>query len=106
MSMTAGVFNLVDTHSRSIQVGALSPTHACPAVCKCGSTWEVWHEGYTVDCSYKELTSVPDGIPAHTATLNLDDNQLNSIQSDSFTSLNNLQWLSLYNNQLTSIPSD
>nr|AIO08092.1 variable lymphocyte receptor C [Petromyzon marinus] len=71
-------------------------------VCICSSATDSSPE--TVDCSSKTLADVPTGIPASTEKLQLDFNQLASIDAKAFQGLPHLTFLSLNNNQLQSLP--
>ncbi len=53
----------------------------------------------------KSYTEVPPDIPPSTTLLNLQDNQISTIQSGAFTGLSNLQTLNLWNNQISIIQS-
>nr|AIO08230.1 variable lymphocyte receptor C [Petromyzon marinus] len=72
-------------------------------VCICSSATDSSPE--TVDCSSKTLADVPTGIPASTDKLELDFNQLASIDAKAFQGLPHLTFLSITNNpQLQSLP--
>nr|AIO08212.1 variable lymphocyte receptor C [Petromyzon marinus] len=72
-------------------------------VCICSSATDSSPE--TVDCSHKKLATVPTGIPASTEKLQLDYNQLASIDAKAFQGLRHLTFLSITNNpQLQSLP--
>nr|AIO08266.1 variable lymphocyte receptor C [Petromyzon marinus] len=72
-------------------------------VCICSSATDSSPE--TVDCSSKTLADVPTGIPASTEKLQLDYNQLASIDAKAFQGLRHLTFLSITNNpQLQSLP--
>nr|AIO08175.1 variable lymphocyte receptor C [Petromyzon marinus] len=72
-------------------------------VCICSSATDSSPE--TVDCSSKTLADVPTGIPASTERLQLDFNQLASIDAKAFQGLPHLTFLSITNNpQLQSLP--
>nr|AGJ51085.1 variable lymphocyte receptor C [Petromyzon marinus] len=72
-------------------------------VCICSSATDSSPE--TVDCSSKTLADVPTGIPASTEKLQLDYNQLASIDEKAFRGLSNLTYLSITSNpQLQSLP--
>nr|AIO11782.1 variable lymphocyte receptor type A [Petromyzon marinus] len=57
-----------------------------------------------VNCQYKDLTSVPPGIPADTTNLNFQYNSLVQLSSNAFQGLTKLTWLALEYNQLQSLP--
>nr|AGJ51097.1 variable lymphocyte receptor C [Petromyzon marinus] len=71
-------------------------------VCICSSATDSSPE--TVDCSSKTLATVPTGIPASTDKLELDFNQLASIDAKAFQGLPHLTFLSLNNNKLQYLP--
>nr|AIO08200.1 variable lymphocyte receptor C [Petromyzon marinus]AIO08201.1 variable lymphocyte receptor C [Petromyzon marinus] len=72
-------------------------------VCICSSATDSSPE--TVDCSSKTLATVPTGIPASTERLQLDFNQLASIDAKAFHGLRHLTFLSITNNpQLQTLP--
>nr|AIO08260.1 variable lymphocyte receptor C [Petromyzon marinus] len=72
-------------------------------VCICSSATDSSPE--TVDCSSKTLATVPTGIPASTERLELQYNQLASIDAKAFQGLPHLTFLSITNNpQLQSLP--
>nr|AIO08198.1 variable lymphocyte receptor C [Petromyzon marinus] len=72
-------------------------------VCICSSATDSSPE--TVDCSSKKLATVPTGIPASTERLELQYNQLASIDAKAFQGLRHLTFLSITNNpQLQTLP--
>nr|AIO08124.1 variable lymphocyte receptor C [Petromyzon marinus] len=72
-------------------------------VCICSSATDSSPE--TVDCSSKTLADVPTGIPASTDKLELDFDQLTSIDAKAFRGLSNLTYLTITSNpQLQSLP--
>nr|AIO08184.1 variable lymphocyte receptor C [Petromyzon marinus] len=71
-------------------------------VCICSSATDSSPE--TVDCSSKTLADVPTGIPASTERLELQYNQLASIDAKAFQGLTQLTILVLQNNALQSLP--
>ncbi|XP_043943444.1 leucine-rich repeat and transmembrane domain-containing protein 2 [Protopterus annectens] len=77
---------------------ALRSMHTCPVTCRCNITsWEV-------DCSNKDLTSIPAFIPPNTQSLYLTNNKLSSLQIQSFSNLTALNVLDLSNNFLDNFP--
>nr|AIO08224.1 variable lymphocyte receptor C [Petromyzon marinus] len=73
-------------------------------VCICSSATDSSPE--TVDCSSKTLADVPTGIPASTERLELQYNQLTSIDAKAFRGLSNLTYLTITSNpQLQSLPA-
>uniref|UniRef100_A0A8C6SVV2 Leucine rich repeat and Ig domain containing 3a n=1 Tax=Neogobius melanostomus TaxID=47308 RepID=A0A8C6SVV2_9GOBI len=77
---------------------AVSPAlgQGCPQRCECIPKLK------TVSCNNKRLTALPDGIPSDTKILDLSGNKLR--WPNAFSSLQNLQSLSLRGNQLKLVP--
>ncbi|XP_019640567.1 PREDICTED: leucine-rich repeat-containing protein 3B-like [Branchiostoma belcheri] len=88
-----------------------------PGVCSCSGTW--------VSCSSRNLSLVPDDIPASTTglslsynqittiengkkltSLRLDSNKLTILPSTTFATLNSIRVLDLSNNQITTLDRD
>ncbi|XP_019633884.1 PREDICTED: LOW QUALITY PROTEIN: uncharacterized protein LOC109477245 [Branchiostoma belcheri] len=69
------------------------PTGGCPLKCRC--------YGNIVDCADRSLKSVPDGIPASTERLHLQNNMITNIPEGSLSGLEALKFLHLENNDLT-----
>ena len=71
----------------------------CPVECRCSSAQKVY-------CNSRDLLYVPEGIPADTKALYLQDNLLtNSADVDrALSKLHHLEKLMLYNNNLETIP--
>ncbi|KAG1929001.1 leucine-rich repeat and immunoglobulin-like domain-containing nogo receptor-interacting protein 4a [Pimephales promelas] len=59
-----------------------------------------------VNCSSRQLASVPDGLPDDTQTLNLSGNQLRTLTRRRFTGLTLLRELDLSENMLTAIEAE
>ncbi|CAF4169366.1 unnamed protein product, partial [Rotaria sp. Silwood2] len=57
--------------------------NACPSVCLC--------HGPNIDCSNRGLHIIPSGIPKNVFKLNLQDNQIHTINIDAFRDLISLQ---------------
>ena len=74
-------------------------TASCPSECRCETRRRVY-------CNGRALQSIPEGIPADTATLHLQDNQLSSSDelNRALGKLNQLERLMLYSNRLTQVP--
>lgn len=70
----------------------------CPKICMC--------LGEYVDCSQKNLKTVPLNIPEWTSQLNLNNNRLQSFHSDAFQNLTHLTELKLNKNKIGVIPKD
>ncbi|XP_035698818.1 uncharacterized protein LOC118431679 [Branchiostoma floridae] len=70
------------------------PTAACSSSCSS-----------ECNCSSRGLTSVPQDLPTSITRLSLEDNAITNL-TDTFAGLNNLWYLSLHSNQLTSLPAD
>eukprot|EP00051_Salpingoeca_urceolata_P004081 m.62467 g.62467 ORF g.62467 m.62467 type:complete len:1449 (-) comp13351_c0_seq2:223-4569(-) len=58
----------------------------------------------TVDCSNRQLSVMPLGIPLITGRLYLNNNELTSLPEDAFNGMDELFILYLYINRLTSLP--
>lgn len=54
-----------------------------------------------VDCSNRQLRSVPSGIPSETLRLDLGSNLLTKVAPDGFANVTSLRWLGLRGNQLS-----
>ena len=75
----------------------------CPLECSCKRSFDVT-KNY-VNCSHRGLTSIPASLPPSTTHLDLQHNQLKSLQKN-LTSLTKLQYLSLADNQLEAVSPD
>ncbi|KAK1792099.1 hypothetical protein P4O66_001877 [Electrophorus voltai] len=68
----------------------------CPVKCRC--------ESNVVDCSNLRLTKVPDHIPASTAELRLNNNEITSLEATgAFKTLTQLKKINLSNNKISEI---
>ncbi|XP_071495228.1 uncharacterized protein [Diadema antillarum] len=75
-------------------------TAQCPnTVCDCSSY--ITHAEIT--CSHRDLTSIPQNLPANTRTLRLDHNMITSIDAHDLSGLISLKRLVLYNNMISFI---
>ncbi|XP_047472308.1 protein slit-like isoform X1 [Penaeus chinensis] len=84
---------------RSRYNGRCNEADLCPAQCRC--------EGTRLDCSGRELTSLPTDIPPATTHLDLSYNQLFSLDgTTSLAELKELTHLDLSHNRLTSLSPD
>ncbi|CAG0886312.1 unnamed protein product [Cyprideis torosa] len=71
--------------------------HPCPPQCEC--------VGRTVDCSYRGLRSVPEGIPNDAEKIELQGNNLTAILVSDFRHLKKLRSLTLMDNQIHTVES-
>ncbi|CAI9728718.1 uncharacterized protein LOC115215701 isoform X4 [Octopus vulgaris] len=71
-------------------------TDVCEAICKC-----LKHS--TIDCTNRNLTSIPQAIPADVVTLRLEGNKIANIENGSLEGLDTLKTLFLGNNMITNI---
>lgn len=69
----------------------------CPQNCTCTID--------TTDCSYLDMTDVPQDLPSRTVKLNLSHNKLAAVDMDILSNLANLREVRLDHNELTSVPS-
>lgn len=69
----------------------------CPKKCTCRWNFTM------ISCEHQELYDIPSGIPNVVKQLFLGYNKLTVIESDSFSTLNNLTRLSLLNNRITEL---
>ncbi|CAC5369489.1 unnamed protein product [Mytilus coruscus] len=60
--------------------------------------------GTIVDCSFKSLTAIPEGVPMNTTELNLGDNDISTIAANAFDDLASLETLILHGNTISSLP--
>ncbi|XP_059381174.1 leucine-rich repeat-containing protein 4B [Carassius carassius] len=70
---------------------------ACPAPCSCSN------QASRVICTRKGLNDVPQSISSNTRYLNLQENSIQVIRSDTFKHLNHLEILQLSKNQIRQI---
>lgn len=115
--------SVVVLHAVLALVFCLGRTLACPSVCFCNPLTSIAY------CSRKNLPFIPEGIPASTIQINLNNNNfenpkleranftafkflvhlylsdcgIQEIQADTFADLRNLKWLDLTNNKLVRI---
>lgn len=79
-------------------------TLKCPQVCQCSveeRTMEL-----RVDCTARNLTSLPDDLDVHTVNLDLSLNQLSYLPERAFVNLTRLVTLSLVSNSITSLSAN
>ncbi|KAM9189702.1 immunoglobulin superfamily member 10 [Dugong dugon] len=70
---------------------------ACPRRCACYVPTEV-------HCTFRYLTSIPDGIPPHVERINLGYNSLGTLTETDFSGLKKLELLMLHSNGIHTIP--
>ena len=75
---------------------------SCPSVCSCTSDSNRVH----VNCSSRGLHSIPGNLSTNTYVLDLHQNKITSIKSDTFNNLAKLKVLYLHQNKIASIKSD
>ncbi|XP_066448463.1 immunoglobulin superfamily containing leucine-rich repeat protein 2-like [Eleutherodactylus coqui] len=76
----------------------LVPSTSCPAICKCLTTARS-----SADCSYRELTHVPEGFPENIYQLTLSANSISELNRTSFAGILKLTSLWLKYNMITTI---
>ncbi|XP_052068533.1 protein slit-like isoform X2 [Mytilus californianus] len=86
--MRQTIFLIICTVFKSTVLG-------CPEACSC--------DGSTVFCGLKGLTTVPSEIPNSTTVLDLQENQITSIDENIFNGFTRLQTLKLNTNRITSL---
>ncbi|OQV13915.1 Protein slit [Hypsibius exemplaris] len=69
----------------------------CPGECSCNEALT------TVDCSKRRLRNIPTPLPAQVEKLDLQGNALTLVQTDAFRGLKNLKILQLQDNQIDTI---
>ena len=77
-----------------------------PSICLMKCSCSENQDTFVVDCSNAGLESVPKGIPSRTTNLDLDNNKIQVLHTDSFVqsrTLSNLTKLSIRSNQLKKI---
>ncbi|ERE87727.1 immunoglobulin superfamily member 10 [Cricetulus griseus] len=72
-------------------------SRACPHRCACYVPAEV-------HCTFRYLTSIPDGIPANVERINLGYNSLARLAENDFYGLNKLELLLLHSNGIHTVP--
>ncbi|XP_008592809.1 PREDICTED: uncharacterized protein LOC103610409 [Galeopterus variegatus] len=70
---------------------------ACPRRCACYVPSEV-------HCTFRYLTSIPDGIPPNVERINLGYNSLVRLKETDFSGLNRLELLMLHSNSIHTVP--
>ncbi|XP_034015411.1 immunoglobulin superfamily containing leucine-rich repeat protein 2-like [Thalassophryne amazonica] len=73
--------------------------HGCPEVCNCSNKYGQEF----ADCSYKELTKIPSGVPPSVAHLNVAFNKISVIPFRSFHNVTKVMSLWLSCNMITTI---
>ncbi len=77
--------------------------YQCPLECSCKHSFDLTNN--YVNCSHRYLNKIPSNIPYSTTHLNLNHNQIKTLDKD-LTSLTKLQYLSIGNNRLESLIHD
>ncbi|ELK18495.1 Leucine-rich repeat-containing protein 4B [Pteropus alecto] len=77
--------------------GGSPPATSCPAACSCSN------QASRVICTRRELAEVPASIPVNTRYLNLQENGIQVIRTDTFKHLRHLEILQLSKNLLRKI---
>lgn len=80
----------------SLVLGGASPT-SCPAACSCSN------QASRVICTRRELVEVPESISINTRYLNLQENNIQVIKTDTFKHLRHLEILQLSKNLIRKI---
>lgn len=75
---------------------AIPGSRACPRRCACYVPAEV-------HCTFRYLTSIPDGIPANVERINLGYNSLARLSENDFHGLNKLELLLLHSNGIRTV---
>ncbi|XP_055978030.1 LOW QUALITY PROTEIN: immunoglobulin superfamily member 10 [Sorex fumeus] len=78
-------------------LGACPACGACPRPCTCYLPTEV-------HCTFRYLTSIPDGFPPHVERVNLGYNSLVRLAETDFSGLSRLEMLLLHSNGIHTIP--
>ncbi|XP_070691947.1 immunoglobulin superfamily containing leucine-rich repeat protein 2-like [Pempheris klunzingeri] len=71
----------------------------CPELCTCSDK----HNRHFAECSYKDLTEVPDGLPHNVSTLSLSGNKISLIPLGSFDNVTQVTSLWMARNYIVSI---
>ncbi|KAM9393009.1 leucine-rich repeat-containing protein 4C [Pholidichthys leucotaenia] len=77
--------------------GPVDPASSCPSLCTCSN------QASRVICTRQNLEEVPDSISVNTRYLNLQENAIQVIKSDTFKHLRHLEILQLSKNQIRQI---
>ncbi|XP_078742043.1 immunoglobulin superfamily containing leucine-rich repeat protein 2 [Lampetra fluviatilis] len=80
-------------------IASLRSATACPEPCKCLDKFV--HQ--IANCAYKQLETVPKGLPANITSLSLSANRLRSLSRDAFEEIPLMSSLWLSHNELVSI---
>ncbi|XP_056004929.1 slit homolog 2 protein-like isoform X2 [Ostrea edulis] len=81
-----------------ISMLSLSAVMACPNECFCKQK--------TVDCSYRKLRKIPNGIPLETQRLELQGNNITTVRRNDLQNLGNLRVLRIDRNELAELPDN
>ncbi|XP_070815257.1 immunoglobulin superfamily containing leucine-rich repeat protein 2-like [Chaetodon trifascialis] len=71
----------------------------CPELCTCSDKYA----RYFAECSYKDLTDVPDGLPPNVTTVSLSANKISLIPLGSFDNVTRVTSLWMAHNEIVSI---
>ncbi|KAM9366445.1 immunoglobulin superfamily containing leucine-rich repeat protein 2-like [Symphorus nematophorus] len=71
----------------------------CPEPCTCSDK----HSRHSAECSYKDLTEIPDGFPSNASTLSLSANKISVIPLGSFDNVTMVTSLWMAHNVIVSI---
>lgn len=79
-------------------VELMGQSYCCPVLCNCS--------GYVVDCSNRNLTTVPLNIPDGIRTLLLNGNQIREIRNNQFSNYNSIKQLDLSDCEIEKLNSN
>ena len=71
---------------------------ACPNVCHCSD-----RNGVVVQCTSRNLESIPPNLPKDTVVLLLSSNRIRHVPKETFTGLHRLRELDLSHNAIESV---
>ncbi|XP_061531897.1 immunoglobulin superfamily containing leucine-rich repeat protein 2 [Phycodurus eques] len=80
----------------------LASVRCCPEKCTCQDKFA--HQ--FADCAYKDLLTVPVGLPSNVTTVGLSANKIESLKSKSFVNITQVTSLWLAHNEIVSIEMD
>ncbi|XP_010896286.1 immunoglobulin superfamily containing leucine-rich repeat protein 2 [Esox lucius] len=73
--------------------------HGCPELCDCFDKYG----RHFAECSFKDLTDIPEGLPSNVTTLSLSANKISLVQSGSFDNVTQVTSLWMAHNEIVSI---
>lgn len=76
-----------------------TPGLGCPELCTCSDKFD----RHVAECSFKDLTEVPDGFPPNVTTISLSANKISLIPLGSFDNVTQVMSLWMANNKIVSI---